>query len=683
MKKRLLFILPLLLAAAAGCASVQQKETLPAEAAETRTLSAPAEETETGADRIIDLSGSGEMPSGIEWSDGVCVVESAGTYIVSGRSASGLRVDADGPVELILDGVVIQAAEALRIDSKDPVKIMAAAGSENILTDGSGEPAGSEEAAGSGEAEDSPAAVILSKAPLTIGGGGAITVIAGTNNAIRAKSLLTIEGSILTVDAANNALKADDSVTITGGKIDIRSGGDGIEAEAGRLFGGDITISDGEVTISASGRGIHAEGTASVTDGTLSVDTEDDAVKAPAVSIGGGNVSLHTSADGIQAEQTLQISGGEIDVNAGEDGLHAADISVLGGSVSVESVADGIQGDESVSLEGGTVYVKTGIGSGGAINKSGDDFGPMMWSRTSETESDVSAKGIKSDDSITISGGEITLDTEDDAVHAAVLCTIRGGVITIASGDDALHSDDMLVIDDGTIRIDDCFEGLEAFAVEVNGGDIVIRAVNDGINANGSEFGMMGWGPWGRDAEEEEQEITSLSGEATTYFRQTGGTIDLVVTGTTRNCGDGIDSNGYVYIDGGVLTISTFGNTQEGGIDTGRDGPIVTGGMVMAGGASMMQESWASESTQCCAVISTDLQPDGTPVTIYDEAGNVIWSVTLADTFNCIVLSHPDLLPGHVYTVDYGGGTETLDFTSSTILRVGTSSFGWGFPGFR
>ena len=68
------------------------------------------------------------------------------------------------------------------------------------------------------------------------------------------------------------------------------------------------------------------------------------------------------------------------------------------------------------------------------------------------------------------------------------------------------------------------------------------------------------------EQQQTEAEITSLSGEATTYYRQTGGTVDLVVTGTWNNVGDGIDSNGYVYIDGGVLTVSTFGNTQEGEI---------------------------------------------------------------------------------------------------------------------
>ena len=182
---------------------------------------------------------------------------------------------------------------------------------------------------------------------------------------------------------------------------------------------------------------------------------------------------------------------------------------------------------------------------------------------------------------------------------------------------------------------------------------------------------------------EEENTFTSVSGADTTYYRQTGGTVDLVVIGDTWNCGDGIDSNGNVFIDGGVLTVSTFGNTQEGGIDTGRDGPVVTGGMVLAGGAGMMQESWAEGSTQCCAVVYCDLQPGDTPITIYDESGNEIWTATLANTFNCFILSHPALEAGHVYTVDYGGGTETLDFTESNNIRVGSSSsgWGWGFPG--
>ena len=715
MNKLLCIILLAAFFALAGCAATDAEPEAASGAEPSEIAVLPSDPSAPAA---LDLSAPDSVPEGVSCENGVFTVTESGTYRVTGSAAAKLVVDADGPVELILAGVGMRSPEAICVLSSAAVTITTAAGTENTLFDGADEP------------DPDATAVIWSKAPLVLKGEGALTVLGGANNGIQCKSVLTVEGGTLTVRAANNGLKAEGALYVKGGSADITTGGDGLKAEAGRVGYGDISISGGAVTIAASGRGVNAEGTVSLLAGALGVRSADDAVKGAAVSVSGcaatlvsaldgiqaedtlsisggtlditagddalrggsvalsgGSVTLVSEGDGAQADNTLTVTGGTLDITAGDDGLRGYDVTISNGAVTLDAYADGVQAENALTVTGGSLSVVTAGGGGDAINKSGDDFGPMMWwGGNNETELDHSAKGLKSDSEIYISGGTIDLNTADDAIHAGVLVTIDGGEIAIVSSDDAIHADDLLEINDGVVSIADCFEGIEAFAIEIRGGDVSVRAVNDGINANGSEFGMMGWGRGSTEAQE--TEITSLSGEATTYYRQSGGTVDIVVTGNSNNVGDGIDSNGYVYIDGGVLTVSTFGNTQEGGIDTGRDGPIVTGGMVMAGGASMMQESWASGSTQCCAVVNVELQPGGTPVTIYDEAGNEIWSVTLENTFNCIVLSHPALELGHVYTVDYGGGTETLDFSASNILRVGSSSFGWGmmgggFPGGR
>lgn len=687
----------------AGCAAVAPGREAAVEAPEAAG-EAPAESSEPAGPAVIDLSAPDTAAAGVSYEDGVFTVTQAGVFRVTGRAAARLVVDADGPVELVLAGAEMQAPEAIRVASKHAVRITAEAGTGNTLYDGIEAP------------DEEATAVILSKGPLTIGGDGRLTVLAGGNNGIRCQSPLVVESGTLTVRAADNGLKSEGSVTISGGTVDITCGGDGLKAEAGRLGAGDVTVTGGTVTVAATGRGVDAEGTVWVTGGSLSVTTADDGVKGGTVlvyggsvtaasaldgvqsagdltvsggelsvtagedglrganvSIQAGTVALDAVGDGVQADMSLTVSGGEVNVTAGEDGLRADAVYIREGAVTLETTGDGVQGDTLVSVEGGRLAVTAGGGGGGAINRAGESWGP--WSRSSDTTaaSDVSAKGLKSAGDITISGSVIDLSTADDAIHAAVLCTISGGDVTVVATDDGIHSDDMLVIEDGVVNIADSFEGLEAFAIEIRGGDVAIRAVNDGINANGSEF-------FGRSRSSQQSAFTSVSGYSDTYLYQSGGKVDIVVTGNSSNLGDGIDSNGYVTVAGGELTVSTKGGTMEGGIDTGRSGPTVTGGMVMAGGSSMMQESWTSSSTQCCAVVTTSLQSAGTTVTIYDEGGEVVWSVTLANEFNCLVLSHPGLEPGHVYTLDYGGGTQTLDFTSSTVLRVGSGrSGGFGF----
>ena len=355
-----------------------------------------------------------------------------------------------------------------------------------------------------------------------------------------------------------------------------------------------------------------------------------------------------------------------------DDGIRADTVNVMGGDLSVAAGCDGIQAATLLTVDDGTLSVTTGEGGGNAISHPGESFGP--WASSAATGDDLSHKGLKSDGSITVTGGTISLDTEDDAIHCADVCTVEGGQIDIVSSDDGIHADDMLVIRSGTVHLWDCFEGLEAFAVEIRGGDVYIRSVNDGINANGMEMMF-------RRSTDEETEVTSASGATTTYFLMAGGTLDLAVTGSMSNMGDGVDSNGAVYITGGTAVVSTYGSFMENGLDTGWGGPVVTGGAVIAGGSSTMAESFSSYSTQCCAVVSTDWMPDGTEVAITDEAGRVIWSVVLPDGFSCLQISHPDLLPGHVYTLTCGGQSTTLDFTGTTNIAA-SRGFG-GFPGFR
>lgn len=447
-----------------------------------------------------------------------------------------------------------------------------------------------------------------------------------SGSVVYSKAPLTIggEGSLVIRAQVNNGLRCRDCVTVTGGSLDITAANHGLKVI------GVFSVTGGSVNINAGANGLVAE---------------DARLESGTVSLAGGNVSI----------------------TAGNDGIRTTIADISGGAVAVDSVSDAIQAESEITVSGGQLSVTAGGGGGNAINHAGENFGP--WSSASDTD-DTSCKGLKSGGDIRITGGSIDLNTSDDTVHCAACFTMDGGHLTLLSGDDAIHADDMLVVNSGVIDIQDCFEGLEAYAIEVRGGSIDIRSVNDGINANGSEgFGGMG----------ASNRFESLSGAERTYFLQSGGTIHLVVTGNMSNMGDGVDSNGYVYVTGGELIVSTFGTVMENGIDTGAGGPVVTGGKVIAGGSSTMAESFSSSSTQCCAVISTASTPSNTEVTLSDEDGNVLWIVTLEDSFSCLQISHPDMSVGHKYTLSYNGQTTTLDFTNSNLVN-NTHGFGFGRP---
>ena len=72
---------------------------------------------------------------------------------------------------------------------------------------------------------------------------------------------------------------------------------------------------------------------------------------------------------------------------------------------------------------------------------------------TTTEEASTSMKGLKAANSMLISGGSITINSADDAIHSDVSLTINGGTFIIASGDDAIHAEDTLTVTAGKILV--------------------------------------------------------------------------------------------------------------------------------------------------------------------------------------------------------------------------------------
>ncbi len=135
-------------------------------------------------------------------------------------------------------------------------------------------------------------------------------------------------------------------------------------------------------------------------------------------------------------------------------------MAVTGGNISVNAVSQCLAGKDEVKILDGTFLLTT---SGKAVKSSNED--------------DTSLGNIY------VAGGTFTVNSKDDSFHADGTMVIDGGTFTVESGDDAFHADQDLVINNGTITVTSCYEGLEAYRVSVNGGEISIQASDDGINA--------------------------------------------------------------------------------------------------------------------------------------------------------------------------------------------------------
>lgn len=196
----------------------------------------------------------------------------------------------------------------------------------------------------------------------------------------------------------------------------------------------------------------------------------------------------------------------------------------------------------------------------------------------------------------------------------------------------------------GVLNIDAENEGLDSeLHLTINGGNINIVSGNDGINTN--EDGIS---------------VTTIN----------GGNLNIVVDGATGE-GDGIDSNGWLVINGGTVMTSACSISGDAGIDSDM-GIHVNGGNVMATG-NMLDR--ISESGQNYAVFSfATRQAGNTTYTLKNSENVVVGECTPANDFSYLIVSSTDLKAG-TYTL-WNGENQY----AGTSGNVDMGGFGMGGP---
>ena len=214
--------------------------------------------------------------------------------------------------------------------------------------------------------------------------------------------------------------------------------------------------------------------------------------------------------------------------------------------------------------------------------------------------------------------------------------------------DGAIYSYQSLnVFGPGTLELTADNEGLDTeMHLTIHGGNISIYSQNDGINTN--EDGVS---------------VTTINGGKLTIFAGLGAE------------GDGIDSNGYLVINGGSV-FSSAKPASDAGLDSDL-GSFIHGGTVIAMGSAM---DWAeSDSRQVTMNLQfAQQQAAGSKITIQDPGSSE--SITFetegayARPFRGLILSHPGFTQGatyHVYVDD-----EQMCYTGNDVGRGGPGGMG-------
>ncbi len=382
--------------------------------------------------------------------------------------------------------------------------------------------------------------------------------------------------------------------------------------------------------------------------------------------ITGGNLQISAAGHALDANDSVRFTGATLTATAGKDGIHCENkddnslgfVYVSGGSMDIASEGDGISAGYYLHITGGTFDILAGGGYENGDQASSGNWGGFPgggWGggggrpRASASDDDsTSMKGLKAADVLCIEGGSFNIDSADDAIHADTDLMILGGSFIIASGDDAVHAEDTLTITDCQMEISTCYEGLEALHIAVSGGNIKLKATDDGLNAAG---GTDSSGTGGRD------DMFGGGGPGGGPGGFGGGNSNgsIVVSGGTlyiNSSGDGMDANGTLEISGGNVTVvgPTSGDTAT--LDYDKTG-IITGGTFIGTGSTMMAQSF-SDSTQGVIAIQVSVQSAGTRITVTDSSGQVYFDYAPELGFQVVILSSPRLVSGQTYTVTVG-----------------------------
>lgn len=485
-----------------------------------------------------------------------------------------------------------------------------------------------------------------------------------------AKIHLVLNGvSVRCENSAALLIRGADKVFITlaeGSENTLESGSEAPSGEDENVDG--VIFSRSDLTLNGSGSL------------TINAGYKHGIVSKDDLVITGGVYNITAVGGGLYGKDCVKILDGTFNLNVEMDGIQSdneedADrgfVYIVGGTYDITAGHDGIQAETLLKVADGTINITTGTGSGAAVNGSSDTDSTSNGStNVTDSSSSESIKGLKSGSLLEITGGTIVINSEDDSVHSNGSITITAGDLTISSDDDAVHADENLQIDGGSIQILQSYEGLEGKSVVINDGTISLVSADDGINANGGAD-SSGFGGFGRGFETD----SFGSSETDIYIAINGGEITIDASG------DGLDSNGNLYITGGVTYISGPSDSGNGALDYGEGctGEI-SGGVLLAVGASGMAENMSSSSTQCTFMQNLDeTASGGDTVTITDASGNVLASYTPVRSYQNIIFSCPKLQVEETYTVTAGSQSVAVE-QSDTVVGESSGMGGMGAPG--
>ncbi|MDF2588099.1 MAG: hypothetical protein K0S41_1940 [Anaerocolumna sp.] len=392
-----------------------------------------------------------------------------------------------------------------------------------------------------------------------------------------------------------------------------------------------------------------------LTDSSEYIQTDDNTVDG----------AIFSTADiTINGSGTLNING-----NYKHGIVSKDDIVITSGTINITAIKDAINGKDSVRIKDGTLTLSAETGNG--IQSKNDSN---------------TTKGY-----VYIAGGKITVVKSQEGIEGTII-QIDDGTVDITSQDDGLNATSAAssetenatttattatvttvvnnTLDTKTTDVATDITGVEMMSTTTEG---EVDAESSATVTTDDKAPREGKGDFGEGFNGGgEFEVDSNA-----YIYINGGVIHIDAAG------DGIDSNGSISITGGTITVSGPTDSRNGALDYNGTADISGGTVVIAGSAGMAQ-GFSEASTQYSILYSlTEVSNANTEITLKDENGNVVISYTPNKQYQTIVISTNELAKDKTYTLTSGDQTADITLTSMVTSNVQAGMGGQGGFGQR
>ena len=229
------------------------------------------------------------------------------------------------------------------------------------------------------------------------------------------------------------------------------------------------------------------------------------------------------------------------------------------------------------------------------------------------------------------------ISTLDDGLHADIVLTI---------GTDGGNTDDLL------ITVTSCYEGIEAAQIYIYSGTIGLTSSDDAINAaHDTQTALVIYFNGGYVTADAGGD--GLDSNGNIYFN--GGTV--VVYGSTAGSEDGVDVDGTAYYNGGTVIVLSKKGMSSDLIKSGTHLTFNLSGSSFGGGGG--NRPGGNSSSSSSSSISA-----GQVISIKDSSGNTLYEITAIRTTDMVTFASPKLSSNSTYYL-YVDGTQKTSATAN------------------